>query len=96
MSDYKAYFKQKMERMKSTAAQLISTQDEECAVTLQPETYERAREWAEEHHTNVQAVVNEMLDRFLSSNQSDSQPITRERQERNPLLLLDGLCEREL
>jgi hypothetical protein len=97
MSDYKAFFKQKMERMKSTAAQFIPLQDDERVVALQAETYERALEWAEEHQTTVEAIVNETVERFLADNRAvKAPPISPERQELNPLLLLDGLCGREL
>lgn len=97
MSNYKRYFQSQLEKVKSTASQFIQVKEDERTVELEPEAYERLRQWAAERHTSVQAVVNDIMDRFLSSRQPDSiRPISPERQERNPLLLLDGLCGREL
>lgn len=97
MSNYKRYFQSQLERVKSTASQFIQVKEDERMVELEPEAYERIRQWAADRHTTVQAVVNDMLDRFLTSQQPDSvRPIAQERQERNPLLRLDGLCGREL
>jgi hypothetical protein len=97
MSSYKKYFQHQLERVKSTASQLIQSKEDERVMELEPEAYERLRQWAADRHTTVQALVNDMIDRYLSSQQPESiRPIAQERLERNPLLRLDGLCGREL
>jgi hypothetical protein len=96
MVEYKRFIQNQLDKVKSTANDLISSRsDERVTVELELGTYEALQQLADTQHISVQALVNYILDQHLASASMEPTPITVDKKEENPLLYLDAICKFE-
>jgi hypothetical protein len=96
VAEYKRFIQNQLDKVKSTANDLISSKQEQQAaetIELEPHAYEALHEIAGSQHTSVQALVNHIIDQHLSSLSAHSVQIPVEKKEENPLLYLDAMCK---
>jgi hypothetical protein len=96
MSKVKRYVLQQMEKVKSSASQLISSpESDEPVVELEPFLYEKLKLLADAQQTTVQEVTNRILEQHLAFAESGSaRDLGTDRKENNPLLYLDAICQK--
>jgi predicted DNA-binding ribbon-helix-helix protein len=95
VSEYKKFIQNQLDKVKSTATDLISSKHEQAAATieLEPNAYEALHQIAESQHTSVQALVNHIIDQHLASLSTQAVQIPVEKKEENPILYLDAMCK---
>jgi predicted DNA-binding ribbon-helix-helix protein len=95
VAEYKRFIQSQLDKVKSTANDLISSKHEQTAATieLEPEAYEALHQIAERQQTSVQSLANHIIDQHLSSLSALSGQIPVEKKEENPMLYLDAMCK---
>jgi len=90
----------RLEQWKTAATRFIAGPEDEqeaTTVVLEPTLYERCAQAAELQQTTVTDIVHHILEQHYSAGSSELLvPISREQLERNPLLYLDALAERNI
>jgi predicted DNA-binding ribbon-helix-helix protein len=95
MAEYKKFIQNQLDKVKSTANDLISSKNEQAAETieLEPNAYEALHQIAGRQQTSVQALVNHIIDQHLASLSTQAVQIPVEKKEENPILYLDAMCK---
>lgn len=90
----------RLEQWKTAATQFIAgPEDEEDhrTVVLDPDLYEQCQQTAEAQQVSVNEWIHHILEQHYNAKSTDLLvPISREQLERNPLLYLDALAERNI
>jgi predicted DNA-binding ribbon-helix-helix protein len=96
VAEYKRFIQNQLEKVKSTASDLMSSRNEDPSlIELEPRVYEELNQIAVTHNTTIQALVNQIVDQHLSSLSVQSIQIPVEKKEENPILYLDAICKIE-
>lgn len=84
-----------IEEPSSPVQETEEAKDEARWIELKPAVYERCKTLAEAQRTTVDKIVHQIIEQYWASRSGDLMtPISREQQERNPLLQLDALSKR--
>lgn len=90
----------RLEQWKTAATQFIAGPEEEednRTVVLDPAIFEQCQQEAEAQQISVNEWVHYILEQHVAAKSADLLvPISREQLERNPLLYLDALAERNI
>jgi predicted DNA-binding ribbon-helix-helix protein len=96
VAEYKRFIQNQLEKVKSTASDLMSSRNEDPSlIELEPRVYEELNQIAVTQNTTIQALVNQIVDQHLSSLSVQSIQIPVEKKEENPILYLDAICKIE-
>ncbi|MCS7461968.1 hypothetical protein N0M98_17665 [Paenibacillus doosanensis] len=101
MNNARGVLHRRLEQWKSAANQLISGPEEEIeeseAIELDPALLEQCRTMAEAQGVTVNEAVRQIVEQYWARKSGELiVPISREQLERNPLLYLDALSERNI
>jgi predicted DNA-binding ribbon-helix-helix protein len=96
MAEYKRFIQNQLEKVKSTASDLMSSRNEGSeSFELDPHAYEELSKIALKQNTTVQALVNQIVSQHLTSVFAQAVQISVEKKEENPILYLDAICKIE-
>jgi hypothetical protein len=95
MTEYKKFIQNQLDKVKSTANELMSSKHDQADVTIElvPNAYEALHQIADRQHTSVQELVNHIIDQHLASLTAQTVQIPVEKKEENPILYLDAMCK---
>lgn len=100
MGNSKRLLQRRLEQWKSAATQFIAGPEEtedESSLELDPVLLEKCQQMADSQQVTVNEIVNQIVEQYWTHKSSELLvPISREQLDRNPLLYLDALSERNI
>ncbi|WP_282935258.1 hypothetical protein [Paenibacillus sp. RC67] len=101
MGNSKRLLQRRLEQWKSAATQFIAgpeeAEEDELSLELDPVLLAKCQQMADTQQVTVNEILNQIVEQYWTLKSSELLvPISREQLDRNPLLYLDALSERNI